>query len=289
MKKFVTVFVVLCFAVCTAFADTGKVEKLQSEIQQLNKQISELKKTVEFQRAEIKRLKTLCQRNGIDLSPKKWIEGEWFIVATNPVFAGKIITDYISFEFSSDGSVTKTIRSDGNVKTEKGTYKCNLGKTELDAKFDLGEAGVQVLTWRQNSEGKATIVFWKNLTYGHERSEDELYIKKGTAEWDRRGKKTLNPQTTHPFVDPYQLVIGTKYCLSRKTPLMPSLNPADPIAAIQQMKQIPKGGVFKVLETVKKRNSPWYKVIAFNQRKQRIGTGWINSTALLGQELKACK
>lgn len=69
MKKLVTVFVVLCFAVCTAFADTGKVEKLQSEIQQLNKQISELRKTVELQRAEIERLKTLCQRNGVDLSP----------------------------------------------------------------------------------------------------------------------------------------------------------------------------------------------------------------------------
>ena len=68
MKKLVTVFVVLCFAVCTAFADTGKVEKLQSEIQQLNKQISELQKTVESQKAEIKRLKTLCQRNGIDMA-----------------------------------------------------------------------------------------------------------------------------------------------------------------------------------------------------------------------------
>lgn len=66
MKKLVTVFVVLCFAVCTAFADTGKVEKLQSEIQQLNKQISELKKTVELQKAEITRFKTLCKEKGID-------------------------------------------------------------------------------------------------------------------------------------------------------------------------------------------------------------------------------
>jgi hypothetical protein len=38
---------------------------------------------------------------------------------------------------------------------------------------------------------------------------------------------------------------------------------------------------------VKKRNTPWYEVIAFNQEKQQIGTGWIDSTALLGQKLKA--
>lgn len=68
MKKLVTVFVVLCFAVCTAFADTGKVEKLQSEIRQLNKQIYQLKKTVELQKAEITRLKTLCKENGIDMN-----------------------------------------------------------------------------------------------------------------------------------------------------------------------------------------------------------------------------
>ena len=92
-----------------------------------------------------------------------------------------------------------------------------------------------------------------------------------------------------PSLDPLELEIGQAYIVSRQTALMPSLSPADPMSAIQQMKQIPKGGVFKVLETAKKRNTPWYKVIAFNQRKQRIGTGWINSTALLGQELKAYK
>jgi len=86
MKKLVTVIVVLCFAVCTAFADTGKVEKLQSEIQQLNKQISELKKTVELQKAEITRLKTLCQRNGIDLSPKKRSEKPTQSAIGQPMF-----------------------------------------------------------------------------------------------------------------------------------------------------------------------------------------------------------
>jgi len=92
-----------------------------------------------------------------------------------------------------------------------------------------------------------------------------------------------------PSLNPLELEIGQSYVVSKQTPVMPSHSPADPIAAIQQMKQIPKGGVFKVLESVKKRNTPWYKVIALNQKNELIGTGWINSTALLGQELKACK
>ena len=56
--------------------------------------------------------------------------------------------------------------------------------------------------------------------------------------------------------------------------------------AIQQIKQIPKEGLIEILETAKEKNSPWYKVIAFNHKKQRIGTGWINSAALMGQELR---
>lgn len=92
-----------------------------------------------------------------------------------------------------------------------------------------------------------------------------------------------------PSLNPVDLEIGQTYILSEQTPLMPSHSPADPIAALQKMKQIPKGGVFKVLETFKKRGLPWYKVVAFDQRKKRIGTGWINSAALIGQELNADK
>ena len=92
-----------------------------------------------------------------------------------------------------------------------------------------------------------------------------------------------------PSLNPLELEIGQTYILSEQTPLMPSHSPVDPIAALQKMKQIPKGGVFKVLETFKKRGLPWYKVVVLDQRKKRIGTGWVNSAALLGQELKADK
>jgi len=94
-----------------------------------------------------------------------------------------------------------------------------------------------------------------------------------------------------PILNPQKLEIGQTYIVSDQTPLMPTHSPTgtfdEVMGAIQQMKQIPKGGIFKVIETIKKINYPWYKVIAFDQKRQQIGTGWINSIALLGQELKA--
>ena len=92
-----------------------------------------------------------------------------------------------------------------------------------------------------------------------------------------------------PSLNPLELEVGHAYIVSKQTPLMPSNSPADPIAAIQQMKQIPQGGGFKVIEVYKEKTNPWYKVIGFDQRSKHLGTGWINSTALLGQKLKAQK
>lgn len=90
-----------------------------------------------------------------------------------------------------------------------------------------------------------------------------------------------------PSLDPLGLEIGQAYVISKQTPLMPSHSPTDPIEAMQKMKQIPADGGFKVLEVYKEKSNPWYKVTAFDKNIEKIGTGWINSTALLGQRLKA--
>ena len=92
-----------------------------------------------------------------------------------------------------------------------------------------------------------------------------------------------------PSLNPLELEVGQTYIVTKQTPLMPSHSPADPITALQKMKQIPGGGGFKVLDTFDKKGNPWYRVSAFDQRKKQVGTGWINSTALLGQQLKAYK
>ena len=92
-----------------------------------------------------------------------------------------------------------------------------------------------------------------------------------------------------PSLDPLKLEFGPIYIVSKETPLAPHHSPDDPMKAIQQMKQIPNGGKFKVVGKKEIRHILWYKVIAYDQNKRRIGSGWINSIALLSQKLEVEK
>ena len=79
------------------------------------------------------------------------------------------------------------------------------------------------------------------------------------------------------------LTIGQSFILSEQTPLMPELEPADPMAAIPQIKQLPPGTRIIVINTVLKGGVPWYEVRALSSAGSPLGSGWINSMALKGQ------
>lgn len=101
--------------------------------------------------------------------------------------------------------------------------------------------------------------------------------------------RQTQPSAKTDWIDPQKLRTGEAFFVSKDTPLMPELEPANPLVAMQHMKQIPKGGAFEISEIGKKGTSPWYHVVAIDQSRTRIGEGWINSTALLGQDLKPYK
>ena len=70
---------------------------------------------------------------------------------------------------------------------------------------------------------------------------------------------------------------------------MPTWNPEgsdEAIRAIVEHKVIPVGGSISVIETKKRNDNPWYHVKAFGVRNQPIGDGWVNSLALIGQDLQ---
>jgi hypothetical protein len=79
--------------------------------------------------------------------------------------------------------------------------------------------------------------------------------------------------------------VGQAYTISKDTPLMPHHSPADPLAALNDIKTISKTGGFKVLEVFSKNGTEWYRVNAFDSTMKTIGAGWINSTSLVGQKL----
>jgi len=91
------------------------------------------------------------------------------------------------------------------------------------------------------------------------------------------------------ILDVQNLKIGSAYVVSRRTPLMPEVNPSDPLSAAEKMKNIPAGGAFKISGIEMKNGNPWYKVAAIGVDNKPIGQGYINSGALLGQDLKSFK
>lgn len=68
---------------------------------------------------------------------------------------------------------------------------------------------------------------------------------------------------------------------------MPHHSPADPLAAIQQMKRVPSDGSIKILATFRNREHLWYEVVASDRIGEMIGHGWIHSVALVGQQLNS--
>ena len=64
---------------------------------------------------------------------------------------------------------------------------------------------------------------------------------------------------------------------------MPELEPADPLAALAKMQHLPPQTNIKVLKVAMKSSTPWYFVKATSRLGYSLGSGWINSSALMGQ------
>jgi hypothetical protein len=85
---------------------------------------------------------------------------------------------------------------------------------------------------------------------------------------------------------PDTLQEGIAYRLSRETPLCAERHPSDPLAALATMQGIAPGGVILVLQADRSTTwAPWYRVRASDATGGHIGEGWVNSGALVGQEL----
>ncbi len=76
MKKIIVM--IMLILVGNAFADpnqpNAEIEALQLQIKDLKSQITQLQTAIEMQKAENKRLRTLCLDAGIDIKPKKQIK-----------------------------------------------------------------------------------------------------------------------------------------------------------------------------------------------------------------------
>lgn len=87
----------------------------------------------------------------------------------------------------------------------------------------------------------------------------------------------------YPLVPTDHLSVGQTISLSRRTPLMPELDPTDPMAAYLRIRKLDPRTTIKVLKVSTKHSNPWYFVEARSPSRYSLGTGWINSIALRRQ------
>lgn len=91
------------------------------------------------------------------------------------------------------------------------------------------------------------------------------------------------------YGNPAGLEKGKRYQVSRATPLMPVLDVvSDPIPPGATRKTIPVGGEIVIRDVTTQSGTRWYHAEVFVAGSP-IGIGWINSIALIGQELRVSR
>lgn len=86
------------------------------------------------------------------------------------------------------------------------------------------------------------------------------------------------------FGNSSDLKINKTYTISNTTPLMPEFEPSNHLSASLKVINLKKGTKIKILTIRQKNNTNWYKVNT--KMNNHNGTGWINSIALINQELR---
>ena len=130
------------------------------------------------------------------IEASKQIVGEWFIVAENPRIKGQVVLDFIHYDFRPDGKVTRIVEASINSPRDvaSGTYRSPESGVWI-ATVNRGEAGIQEFHFRlgRSRDGLAKLFYWRNRTLGFQHEDDDLYVKKGSKQWEQRRKVEVSP------------------------------------------------------------------------------------------------
>ena len=158
------------------------------------------------------------------------------------------------------------------------TVYCYLGASQKNSSFgsrNVNLKGRAVHKGRFNSvSAKKTFSYPLTLTP----NENEVVDKKEPE------------NNSNDSIEIEKLKVGIGYIISRKVPLYPALVNKNTAIIPENVKSIPSNGIFIVKDVkTNDRNIVWYKVEAYNAEDKKIGDGWINSMALVRQELAIIK
>lgn len=151
-----------------------------------------------------------------------------------------------------------------------GQYIAMLSKEGEDSPLDIRVKTELISQLGANPEAKHGL---------SEETRKEVFLDLVRAE----DRALIEAEQTCPLEPTRFLTVGQTFTLSKKTSLMPELEPVDPMAALRRVKELPPGSQITVLRTAQKNSVPWYEVRASSSNGRSLGSGWINSTALMGQ------
>jgi hypothetical protein len=199
--------------------------------------------------------------------------GSWEQVITNPAMPNSVASDSMRHVFRPDGTVS--VRMD---EAKPATFKWTFEQGNHVVAYKFGQFD-HPRQFRLRSADEADVVESNGNVL-------DTYVREGSAIAQRKSAVSIFAQVaaSKNAIDVEALVVGRSYVLGRQTALMPDPDPVDPTAALALVKNIPAGSSFSVVGKRTVAGTLWYQV------RTAVGgtvTGWFNSGALMGQDIRA--
>jgi len=182
-------------------------------------------------------------------------------------------SEWTAYTFSDDGSVSKRTLAD----VDRGTYTIDVASSTMTLKFVYSQSDIRSESWRLIAAGQARIFYRTNISRNLGVEDNLLYIRQKST---GARQKSKSRQTNG------ELVIGGTYELSKDTPLAPELNPEDPLEAIARIQTLEAGSQVTIISKTLRDGHLWYNVSLIDASTGEVEFWWINSAALLCQNVR---
>jgi len=203
------------------------------------------------------------------------IVGQWKMVVKNPAHKNTVSKRYMRHTFFPDGKLVIENKVDSE---EKKRWEIVDGRVVVTSSYKTSKF---IEYYELRSLDKLAKTRFKSIIDGKPLADydpKEFLIRQGSSTEQKMKKQDIfgSVSSAMDFIDPNTLEVGSSYILSKKTPVMPSYLPSD----LSSMTYANKGQSIRITAQKKVRNIIWYQV------ESKAGDGWVNSTALFGQQLK---
>jgi len=203
------------------------------------------------------------------------IIGQWRNVVTNPAHKNTVSKRYMRHTFFDNGILEIEEKKDIQKRKEWG-FKDGIFIVNSRYKSSKFIEYFKLVNFDELIKIKfRSIVDGKILA---DYNPKDRYLRLGSVA--EKGMKKLDVfksvNNLMDFVDPSTLKVGSKYTISKKTPIMPHYN----LSNFEKVKYAQKGQAITIIKRKKIGNYTWYQV------KSGDSNGWVNSIALFGQTLR---